>query len=231
MKIKPLLLLAILILPSALYLLLTTGKHNIKSLQFFGPKSTVEKNVNGKIVVDTVYHSIRPFTLLDQDSTEFNSVARLKDKIYVVNFFFTSCPTICKETQSLLRTVQERFSNFEDVDLLSITVDPDNDTPSKLNEFSKIVGANKDQWFFLTGNRDYIYELASKDFLLNASKDSTAPGGFLHSDMMLLIDRNQHIRGMFEGSSAKDVKRLIDEVKVLIAEYNLAKKSNTNPIK
>lgn len=231
MKLKPILLITILLVPSILYLMLTTGKHNIKSLQYFGPKAVDEKLVNGKKVVDTVYHAVEPFQLMDADSQLFDSKEKLKDKIYIANFFFTNCPTICKESQTLLKSVQNRFENFEDIDLLSITVDPDNDNPQKLREFSTLVGAKKDQWFFLTGDKDYIYKLASKSFLVNASEDANAEGDFLHSDLMLLVDRKGHIRGMFEGSSAKDVKRLIDETKVLVAEYNLAKRKNKNPIK
>lgn len=231
MKLKPVLLITLLLLPSVLYLMLTTGKHNIKTLQYFGPKVANENQVNGKTVIDTTYHTIKPFQLLDADSQLFDSKTKLKDKIYIANFFFTNCPSICKESQALLKTVQARFENFQDIDLLSITVDPDNDTPAKLSDFSKLVGAKKDQWFFLTGNKEYIYQLALQSFLVNASEDANAEGGFLHSDMMLLVDRKGQIRGMYEGSSAKDVKRLIDETKVLVAEYNLAKRSNKNPIK
>ena len=231
MKLKPIILITILLVPSVLYLMLTTGRHNIQSLQYFGPKAVDEKQVNGKTVIDSIYHTVEPFQLLNSDSQLFDSKIQLKDKIYIANFFFTNCPTICKQSQALLKTVQNRFENFEDIDILSITVDPDNDTPQKLKEFSTLVGAKKGQWFFLTGNKDYIYNLALKSYLVNVSEDAKADGGILHSDLMLLVDRKGRIRGMFEGSSAKDVKRLIDETKVLVAEYNLSKRSNKIKIK
>jgi protein SCO1/2 len=107
----------------------------------------------------------------------------------------------------------------------------DNDTPAVLKEFEGRVGADSSRWKFLSGNRDAIYKLAYDGYMANAAADSAAPGGFLHSDLVFLIDRERHIRGIYEGTSATDMKRLIDEIKVLVAEYNLALKKNVNPIR
>jgi protein SCO1/2 len=224
-----LVLFAILIVPSVLYLVLTTGKHNIKPLAFYGPKTPIEKTEDGKTKIDTLYHTIPEFSLTDQTGRSFGS-ADLENKIYVANFFFTTCPTICKDMQSLMKTINDRFSNYQDVRMVSFTVDPDNDTPVVLAEYAERLNAKPEKWHFLTGEKQKIYELAN-GFLLNAGQDSLAPGGFLHSDMVVLIDRKKNIRGIYEGTDATDMKRCIDEVKTLIAEYNIAKKSNVNPIK
>ncbi|MFN4122114.1 MAG: SCO family protein [Flavobacteriales bacterium] len=220
---------AILVVPSVLYLILTTGKHNIKALPYLGEKKTYEVNENGQIKIDTIYHSIPEFSFTDQTGNTFGS-ANLENKIYVANFFFTNCPTICKDMQTLMKTIHDRFQNFQDVRLVSFTVDPENDTPEVLNEYAERFNASADKWHFLTGEKEKVYTLASS-YLLNASQDSLAPGGFLHSDLVVLIDRKKHIRGVYEGTDATDMKRCIDEIKTLIAEYNIAKKSNVNPVK
>jgi len=205
---------------------LTTGKHNIKKLQYFGPKSLA---ANGK---DTIYHTIPAFSLKDQDGKPFGD-KDLNNKIYVANFFFTSCPTICPKMQTLMKKIQDTddFKKLNDFKLVSFTVDPDNDTPQKLKEFSNLIKAEKNRWYFLTGNRDSIYDLAYKGFMVNAMEDKKADGGFLHSDIMLLIDKEKRVRGIYEGTSYKDVKRLIDEAKVLVAQYNSARKENMNPVR
>ena len=123
------------------------------------------------------------------------------------------------------------FKKLNDFKLVSFTVDPDNDTPEKLKEFSNLIKAEKNRWYFLTGNRDSIYNLAYKGFMVNAMQDEKADGGFLHSDIMLLIDKEKRVRGIYEGTSYKDVKRLIDEAKVLVAQYNSARKENLNPVR
>lgn len=214
------------IVPTVAYLILTTGKHHIKELNYFGLKTPGDK------AGDTLYHSIPSFNLLDQDGNSFGE-KQLEGKIYVANFFFTSCPSICKKMQTLMKKVQDEddFERLEDFKMVSFTVDPERDTPQKLKEYAKLVHADTKRWYFLTGEKEKIYDLAQKGFFANAGVDSIAPGGFLHSDMMFLIDREKHIRGIYQGTDLKDVKRLIDEIKVLIAGYNSARKSNKNPIK
>ena len=214
----------ILLVPSVAYLILSTGKQKIKTLQYFGEKAV---DASGA----TIYKTLPAFQFTDQDGKPFGD-ANLKNKIYVANFFFTSCPTICPKMQTLVKKLhdQDDFKTLEDLKIISFTVDPDNDTPQKLKEFEKEIRADGSRWKFLTGNRDSIYNLAFKGFMANAMPDSAAPGGFLHSDLVFLIDRDKRIRGIYEGTNSLDMKRLIDETKVLVAEYNLALKKNVNPL-
>jgi protein SCO1 len=222
---KGILLLLILVFPTVAYLLLTTGKHQFTDLPYYGNKVPGEKEG------DTLYHSIPDFELIDQDGKPYGS-KDLDGKIYVANFFFTTCPSICKEMQTLMKKVHDEddFEKLNDFRLVSFTVDPERDTPEKLRQFRDEVHATPGRWQFLTGSKQQIYDLAYKGFLANAMEDSLAPGGFLHSDMLVLIDREKHIRGIYQGTQLKDVKRLIDEIKVLIAGYNASKKENTNPV-
>lgn len=223
---KAVILLMILLVPSVAYLVLTTGKHNIKKLGYFGTK------IPGATEGDTTYHSIPSFQFTDQDGKPFGD-KDLQGKIYVANFFFTTCPSICPAMQTLMKKVQDTddFKKLNDFRLVSFSVDPEHDSVAVLKEYAQKIKADPGRWYFLTGDKKAIYDLAYQGFMVNAMEDPTAPGGFLHSDMMLLIDRDKHIRGIYEGTSMKDVKRLIDEIKVLIAEYNSAKKENVNPIR
>jgi len=216
---KGVFLLLILLLPSVAYIVLTTGKHQFRDLPYLGNK------IPGDKPGDTLYHEIPAFELIDQDGKPYGS-KDLEGKIYVANFFFTSCPSICKEMQTLMKKVHDEddFERLEDFKLVSFTVDPERDTPEKLRQFREQVHATPGRWQFLTGDKEKIYDLAYKGFLANAMEDSLAPGGFLHSDLLVLIDRDKHIRGVYQGTQLKDVKRLIDEIKVLIAGYNAAKK-------
>ena len=221
---KIIVLFVLLLVPSIAYLILSTGKHKIKPLSVFGPKIPLSEG-------DTLYHTIPDFSFTDQNGKTFGS-DDLKGKIYVANFFFTSCPTICPKMQTLVKKLhdQDDFKTLEDLKIVSFTVDPDNDTSQKLKQFEAEVHADGNRWKFLTGNRDSIYALAYKGYMANAMPDSAAPGGFLHSDLVFLIDRDKRIRGIYEGTNSLDMKRLIDETKVLIAEYNLALKKNVNPL-
>jgi len=224
---KAALLFLILLLPSIAYFVLTTGRHHIKQLGYFGPK------IPGEKAGDTLYHKIPEFAFTDENGKPFGS-KELENKIYVANFFFTSCPTICPEMQTLLKKVHDvdDFEKLEDLRFVSFTVDPKTDTPEKLKEYSSLISADPKRWHFLTGDMEKIYEIAGpKGFMINAMEDSTAECGFLHSELMILVDREKHIRGIYEGRDVMDNKRLIDEIKVLVAEYNLALKGNTNPIK
>lgn len=216
----------ILVIPVIAYLGLTTGKHHIKELGFYGPKEEGPKSG------DTIYHTIPAFQLTDQNGHVFTE-KNLEGKIYVANFFFTSCPSVCKKMQTLMKKVQDEddFKRLKDFRMVSYTVDPERDTPEKLREYASLVHADTSRWIFLSGKRQEIYDLAYKGYMANAMEDSIAPGGFLHSELMFLIDRERHIRGIYQGTDLKDVKRLIDEIKVLIASYNSAKKENIHPVR
>lgn len=209
-----------------------TGKNNFKSLEIFGPIEPIEKTVNGKTVIDTVYHSIGGFSLLDQDS---NIVTQdiVKGKIHVANFFFTTCKTICPKMSNEMIRVQTAYKDDPDVKIISYTVNPEYDTPSILKKYANQHYAIKDKWYFLTGDKKVIYDLARSSYFLVASEGDGGPDDFIHSEMFVLIDKEGRIRGSldkkgnvqtYDGTNILDVKRLIEDIDVLKREY--AEKSN-----
>jgi protein SCO1/2 len=135
--------------------------------------------------------------------------------MYVADFFFTRCPGICPKMSTELTRVQEVFSKDEEIKILSFSVDPDYDQPDTLKKYSTKYSADLAQWTFVTGTKDSIYALAQKGFFLSAMEDAARPVEFIHSDKMVLVDRNGWIRGYYSGTDKKDVDRLIDEIRVL----------------
>jgi len=220
---KALVLFSVLLLPTILYLALTTGKHNFVNL----PHLVTESGDTAKIP---------PFRFINQDGKVITN-ADYKGKIYVADFFFTTCPGICKiMTENMLR-LQKEFENNKEFALLSHTVNPERDTVETLRRYARDKGADTRNWNFVTGTKDSIYSIAASYFA-NASPDSLAPGGFLHSEFFILVDKEGNIRcrkeddgnikAVYDGTSEAEMRKLKDDIKVLIAEYNLALKKNNN---
>ena len=233
---KGLILFSILLLPSILYLLLTTGKHLFNPLPIVGPKRVVTVlDEKGKPSIDTVYHTIPEFELINQDGEKFGS-KDLQGKIYVADFFFTRCPSICPKMTFHMAEIQDHFKNFPEVELVSFSVDPLHDSVEVLKAYAEEKGANTEKWNFLTGPKDSIYKLAFEGFFVNAMEDEMAAGGFLHSEYFILIDKHGRIRSgrdkngniisIYDGTLATDLKALMEDMKVLIREYRMATKDN-----
>ena len=166
--------------------------------------------------VDTIYHTIPDFVLLTQDSAPFTAQA-LDNKIYVADFFFARCPTICPVMARELLRVQKAYANDTRVDIVSHSVDPVRDTPAVLRDYADRLSINTEQWTLLTGQQDSIYALA-QTYLSVAMPDSTAPGGFMHTSSFLLIDTQRRIRGVYDGILSEQVDRLIKDIAVLLDE-------------
>lgn len=212
---KIIILVAIILLPGVFYLFLYTADHNYTKLSFIGPKEAV-KNTDGGF--DTLYHKIPYFEFVNQDNQK---VTRddLLGNIYIADFFFVTCPTICPKMATNMGYIQSKFADKKDLKFISITVNPEHDTVEVLKEYAEKVHADTESWSFLTGEKEKIYDLAFNGFFVNADKDEIAPGGFLHSQMLILIDRNGHIRGYFDGTVYSEMKKdLTDAIDILYKE-------------
>lgn len=176
-----------------------------------------EKTVSATNREDTIYHRVGDFSLLNQYG-ETISNQTVEGRIYVADFFFATCQSICPRMSSQLVRVQDAFKNDKDVLILSHTVNPMHDTVAVLNEYAKGYGAIKGKWHFLTGDKKYIYGLAKDSYLVNALQDDGTPEGFLHSELFILVDTHRRIRGMYDGTDSTDVNRLISEIRLLETE-------------
>jgi protein SCO1/2 len=169
--------------------------------------------VNG----DTVFHTIAPFQFVDQDSRVVTN-ADFTGKIYVADFFFTSCRTICPIMKTQMLRVYEATADMPDVLLLSHTIDPEWDTVQLLHDFAARLGVESRRWHFVTGVKDSIYKIAQTSYYATAMEDRTEPDGFIHSGAFLLIDRKGRIRGKYDGTKEEEVNRLIGDIKRLRRE-------------
>ena len=176
------------------------------------------KEVNGKL--DTIYHTVPSFEFVDQDSTVVTE-ATFEGKVYVADFFFGTCPTICPVMKQQMLRVYERFRDNPEFAILSHTIDPDHDTVAYLKDYSMRLGIEDNSvWHFVTGDKDAIYEIGSaKGYLVPVGEDEDAPGGFIHSGAFILVDKERRIRGFYDGTKAMEVDALMNDIPKLLAEY------------
>lgn len=191
------------------FLLTSCIQQKEKRLPIFG-----EKEVAG---ADTVYHTIKNFQLVNQDSVVITRET-LKDKIYVADFFFTSCRTICPIMKTQMHRVYKAIETDPGVVLVSHTIDPEHDTVALLHDYADRLGVKSNKWLFLTGNKDSIYYLAQTSYFATAMEDQSEPDGFIHSGAFLLIDKKGRIRGKYDGTKEEDVNRLIGDIETLKSE-------------
>lgn len=207
--------LAVLLLPSIAYLLLQSGDNQYRKLQIYGPREASESGMN-----DTVFHTVQPFELITHSGSTFSS-SQLNGKIYVADFFFATCQTICPKMTMQMKRVQEAFKNDTTILLISHTVNPAHDTVDVLRAYADEYGAADGKWFFLTGDKKTIYDLARHSYFVTALPGDGGPHDFIHSEKLILVDPDKRIRGYYDGTEIEDVNRLIEEIKVLQWEYEL----------
>jgi protein SCO1/2 len=197
---------------------ITSCTQEKKTLPILGHREPVENIVNGVTRIDTIYQALPDFSLINQDSLTITNET-FKDQIYVADFFFTSCPSICpKLTKQMLR-IYDKYKENNEVALVSHTIDPKHDTIPVLKKYADKLGVDGKKWHFLRGEREEVYELASKGYMSFAALDSLAPGGITHSGYFILIDKERHIRGAYDGTDEKQVDQLLSDMDLLLNEY------------
>ena len=182
------------------------------------PKIKPRTSADGTVAYDTIEHKIQDFKLINQDSIIITNET-FRDNIYVADFFFTSCPTICPKMKRNMYHIYDVFKDEDMVSFISHTVDPLNDTVEKLRKFSKKLNIRNEKWHFATGELEKIYDLGIKSYMVVAREDSTVPGGFLHSGAFLLVDKERRIRGVYDGTSRLEINKLIIDMNKLIDSY------------
>lgn len=214
---KLIVLVLILAVPGFLYYLLTVkGKNRYKPLAIYGPKQVAKTGhrYHGKYIPDTIYHKLPNFELTNQLGKPV-TFKNFEYKIFVVNFFYGNCPEVCAAVNKNIERLAWAYRKNRMVKFVSITVDPQRDTPAALLAYAKTYRLPADKWMFLTGDTAAVYNLARKGFLVNAVKTGDE---FIFSNQLILIDAEKRIRGSYNGTSMPDVVRLNDEIKVQIAE-------------
>jgi protein SCO1/2 len=162
-------------------------------------------------------HFIPDFTFQSQENDPIGR-SDMRDKITVVDFFFTSCPSICPVMSTEMERVQDAFRNDPEVQIYSISIDPEYDSPEVLAEYGVLHGATSGKWFFLSGPKEETLNLARCGFALPIVDGNGNPDDFVHSDKFILIDGEGRIRGYYSGTEREEVDKLILETKILLYE-------------
>ncbi|HEY0046743.1 MAG TPA: SCO family protein [Flavobacterium sp.] len=167
------------------------------------------------------------FKLTDQDNKSISNKDYL-GKVYVLEFFFTTCPTICPKMNQNMLTIENEFFGNPNFGIASITIDPAHDTPEVLKAHAKTLGVKSESWRFLTGKKDTIYSIANKGFNLYAGQNNQADAGFEHSGMFALVDKKGNIRCRtdeynnpimyYDGIEPAGIKALLTDIKILLDE-------------
>lgn len=209
-----LVLLCILMIPVLIILFLRTFGSNQYDIPIFY-QDGVENPFKECDVVESGQHYIPDFVFTNQDR---ESIGRLEmeEKITVVDFFFTSCPSICPIMSTEMERVDGAFRSESSVQIFSISIDPEFDTPEVLASYAERHGATPGKWHFLTGEKDKIYDLARCGFILPTLDGLGVAEDFVHSDKFVLVDGLGRIRGYYSGTNRDEVDRLIVEIKILL---------------
>lgn len=190
-----------------------------RKLPFYGERhAETVKDAAGVEKIDTVYQTIPAWSFLNQDSVITTNKAT-DGKVYVADFFFTSCTTICPTMHRNLMTVYNEFKTNPDVMFVSHTIDFKYDRPHVLKKYAKKLGVDGPKWQFLYGIKDSVYTLAEKNYLVAVGEDSTAKDGYIHQGYLVLIDKDRRIRGAYDGTKEEQVEQLKKDIPVLLAEY------------
>ena len=206
------------ILPVIFSLLFACRSTEKPKLPILGSREPVEKIVDGKTVIDTVYHKIPQFNFINQDSLPLSD-KDFAGTIYVADFFFTSCPSICPTMHRNMLKVYRKFKDNNDLKILSHTIDTKYDVPSRLKRYSAKLGVTGNKWQFVTGERDSIYAIAKNHYLSAVGEDKKAPGGFMHQGWFVLVDKEKRIRGAYDGTNYEEVTKLLGDIEILLDEY------------
>ena len=165
---------------------------------------------------DTVYHQIANFSFINQTGDTISS-EDVEGKVYVADFFFTTCPTICPIMKKEMLRVYEKFKGNPDFFILSHSIDPTHDTQEVLKDYAEKLGIEDAKtWNFLTGDQEKIFEIGQTSYLTTAMADQAEPGGFLHSGAFLLVDQKGRIRGVYDGTKSEQVDRLLNDIPKLL---------------
>ncbi|WP_161596872.1 SCO family protein [Chitinophaga vietnamensis] len=173
---------------------------------------------DGKTSVDTVFHTISDFEMTNQLGNKV-SLKDMEGKVLLVDFFFTSCPSICPTLTKNLRTIQSAYvKNDTLLQILSFSVDPVRDSVDRLRKYAYEHQVNPDNWWLLTGDKKEIYDLARHQFFVSVTEGDGGPDDFVHTEKLVLIDKDKHIRGYYNGLDSNDIKRAATDIAILHLE-------------
>lgn len=214
------------LLPLSFYLIAKLlSKDKIDLPDYFIVERVDTLNEDGQTSYDTVYHHTKDLVLTNQLGDKVSLNKDLKDKIVLVNFFFTRCPSICPKLTGNLGIIQKAFKkNDTTVQLVSISVDPGRDSVAVLREYADAHNANHDHWWFLTGDRNKIYDFAANELHIVMEPSGGGVDDMIHSEKLVLLDKDRNIRGYYNGLDTMELKQCAEDIVLLTLEKKKHKK-------
>lgn len=213
-----LLFIVLLALSSVIIVLMYQALKPEKRLPVYQPSMVNPELVDSTLVYVKKYHSIADFKLINQNGDTI-SQADYADKIYVADFFFTTCPTICPVMTANMADLQQIIKDDDEVMLLSHSVTPEIDSVPQLKKYALEKGVIDAKWNLVTGDKKQIYELARKSYLAVLTDGDGGPYDMIHTENFILVDKERRIRGFYDGTSSEEVTQLLEDLKVLKSSY------------
>ena len=189
-----------------------------KPLPVINPIDVSQEMVDSNLLRKGYGHAIGSFSFTNQEGKTITE-KDVKGKVFVAEYFFTTCGSICPLMNKQMQRVQKAYRNDPDFKILSFTVDPETDTVAQMKQYAERHQANPSQWWFLTGTQENLYALARKSFFVlkpaEVAKTGDADSDFIHTNNFVLIDQKMRIRGYYDGTSKKEVDQLIQDITYL----------------
>ena len=208
----------LLALSSVIIVLIYQALKPEKRLPVHQPSMVNPELVDSTLVYVKKYHSIADFKLINQNGDTI-SQADYADKIYIADFFFTTCPTICPVMTANMADIQQIIKGDDEVMLLSHSVTPEIDSVPQLKRYALEKGVIDAKWNLVTGDKKQIYELARKSYLAVLTDGDGGPYDMIHTENFILVDKERRIRGFYDGTSSEEVAQLLEDLKVLKSSY------------
>lgn len=189
-----------------------------KMLPVYQPSMVDKSLVDSTLHYTKKYHKVADFALVNQNGDTITQ-ENYKDKIYVADFFFTTCLTICPIMTKNMGEIQEAIKDDPNIMLLSHSVTPQIDTVAQLKRYALEKGVIDSKWNLVTGDKKQIYELARKSYLAVKNDGDGGPFDMIHTENFILVDKEKRIRGFYDGTNREDIDKLLGDIKILEASY------------
>lgn len=195
----------------------------LRLLPYYGPRRIDSLQSGGKWIKDTVFHRVNSFSFIDQTGATLTEAA-FKDKIYVADYFFCTCQSICPVMTRQMARLAKHFTGDPEVLFLSHTVNPEHDSVNVLADYARLHGVKHGQWYLVTGDKPSLYKQARESYMLDAAEGDGGADDFIHTENFALVDPSRHIRGYYDGTDSLQMEQLIKDVALLKKELDYNKK-------
>ena len=207
------------IMISVIYYMMRPNK--VKDLPVINPVDVNKEMVDEELLRVGYGHTIGDFTFLNQEGKTVTD-ENVRGKVFVAEYFFTTCKTICPIMNSQMQRVHRTYKKNDDFRILSFSVDPEVDTVAQLKKYADRHSADGEKWFFLTGEKEKLYKLARTSFFVLKPSETENQGDvgsdFIHTNNFVLVDKQMRIRGYYDGTSSKEVDEMIEDIQLLLEE-------------